>query len=169
MKKFLLLIVLLTLCLGCATNPGVTKLKQYEMRIALGRDRAFVKALELTKQERINVEEKYIYQQMENDQLIAVYEILSEIPQEEAEKKVVMSIDDVKKISLEKEKLFSERKIEINKAYENFYLEIKKQDEKISSIRESVKELEEMRDETYSEITKMFAVALASIGITLAY
>jgi len=167
MRKLVLVLMLSVFCIGCVTNPQVLKLREYEMRISEGRDKAFVEALEMTRKERVDIEKQFIRKQTENNQLITVYADLSNVPSEEAKKKVVMSIEDVRRIQFEEDVILRKRVEEINSTYMNFYEGIREQDEKIKTIRESIKEIQDIQKETYMSVAKMFGSALAAVGLSL--
>jgi len=167
MRKLVLVLMLVVFCSGCITNPQVLKLKEYEIRISEGRDKAFVEALEMTRNERVDIERQFIRKQTENNQLITVYVDLSNVPPEEAKKKIVMSIEDMIKIQFEEEVILRKRVEEINSTYMDFYEGIRGQDEKIKTIRESIKEIQGIQQETYMSIAKMFGSALAAVGLSL--
>ena len=168
-RKLVLMVVLLgfVFASGC-TNPYVKKLKTYEMQLAEGRDRAFYAAMEMTKVERLDVEDQFAKQGLENALLISAFVRETGKTTEDIMASKVFSYDDIVQILKTRNEATEKRKADILSAYRAFFNKIDEEDTKIKAIQEGVKKAEEVRQETYTKIGETLGVALGTAGVVAA-
>jgi hypothetical protein len=169
--KYLTVILLLFTCFfytGCAvftTNPYEKQLNVYKMQIAKGRDKALEKALEATWKERVEVEKQYQKKILEYNILLTAYARDTGKTVNEVKTSNVLSQDYIWNELNIKENEYTQRVDEINKTYQTFFDEIKKEDAKVESLDEAIKKIDDERKETYYDILKTFISAITIIGI----
>lgn len=163
----ILLLLGLVFTIGCA-NPYVRKLKAYEMQLSEGRDEAFFRAMEMTEFERLDVEDQFSRQGLENALLISAYVRDTGKTPEDMKGIHTFSYDEVLQIIDTRNAANNARKEQIRASYRAFFSKIKEEDAKIKAIHEGVKKAEEVRQETYVKIGETLGTSLATAGIVVA-
>ena len=171
LKNVTLICILLGLALmvfGCSENQYTKRLKMYEMQLAEGRDQAFYAAMEMTKLERLDVEDQFARQGLENALMISAFVRATGKTPEQLKTEKVFSYDEVLKIIDARNEVSDKRKAEILEAYRNFFKKIDEEDIKIKAIQEGVRQIEEVRQETYQKVGETLGTALATTGVIAA-
>ncbi len=170
LRKLCLTVVILAafVIVGCV-NPYVQKLKIYEMQISQGRDKVFIEAFEMTRVERLDIEDQFARQGLENALILAAFVRETEKKKEDVEKLKVFSYRDILDLIDKRSAANKQKKVKINAAYDKFFASIKEQDDKIKTINKAVKKAEEVRQETYRKVGKTLAVGLGTAGLAASF
>lgn len=156
--------VVMVFALGCA-NPYVRKLEVYEMQLAQGREEAFIKAFEMTRQERLDVEDQFGKRALEDDLLISAYVRETKITPDEIKKLKAFSYEEVLALVEQRRGDTAKRKGEINQGYDNFFRVVEEQDNKLKAAREAVEKAKEVRQETYKKVGETLAIGAGAVAI----
>jgi hypothetical protein len=155
---------------GCSsiigTNPYERQLNIYKIQIAQGRDKAMRDALKASQKERLDIEKQYQKKILEYNMLLTAFARTTGKTVNEVQEENVLSQGYVMGELSQKEKEYNDRIEQIEKVYDDFFVQMDKQDEKIATIDETIKKVQDERTQTYYDITKSFIASLVTLGFT---